>query len=183
MPLPWGGSLPAPAVLQQAGSVEVKQQPLCALGRSQQFLAYKEHQALLVCGAPRMRRAAPQIAVQIIGHPTKAADCEQLRLKLLTEDACPEQIRSARISSASQCPINVDRPASHNLGTGANRAHDDEITFFKGHCLAGADGTVHQHCRHVLRCDLALNACTHVDRGLCLELAYDPDELGSRQSL
>ena len=96
----------------------------------------------------------------------------------------PKLIGGASISSAPQGSINVDRAAGYNLGTGANRAHDDEITFLKANYLPGPDRPVDQHNRCVPSDRFPVNAqFTLGDRRSCLKLRDQPDELGPRQSL
>src|SRR5215204_563609 len=104
-----------------------------------------------------MRWAATQVNFKIVGQ-TNPAYRQQLRLKLLTEDAPAELLGCARISAAPQCAVDVDRAASHDFGTRTNRAHDDEITFVEGHSLTGPDGLVNQHRRRVPRCGFAVDA-------------------------
>jgi hypothetical protein len=102
----------------------------------------------------------------------------------LAEDAPTELVGDASISSAPQGSVNVDRAAGYNLGTGANGAHDDEITFLKANYLPGPDRSVHQHNRRVLSDPFPVNAqFTLGDRRSCLKRGDQPDELGPRQSL
>jgi hypothetical protein len=102
----------------------------------------------------------------------------------LAEDAPTELIGGASISSAPQGSVNVDRAAGYNLGTGANRAHDDEITFLKANYLPGPDRPVHQHNWRVPSDRFLVNApFTLGDRRSCLKLGDQPNQLGPRQSL
>jgi hypothetical protein len=96
-----------------------------------------------------MRWAPLQIAFKVVGHTAKAGYPKQLGLKLLAENARTEVVGGASISSAAQGSINVDRAARYDLGAGANRAHDNEITLLKANNLPGPDRPVHQHCRFV----------------------------------
>jgi hypothetical protein len=131
-----------------------------------------------------MRWAAPQVAVKLVGHTAKPAYSEQLRLELLAEDASTERIGGASISSAPQGAVNVDRAAGYNLGTGANRAHDDEIAFLEANYLPGPDRPVHQHNRRVPSDRFPVNAqFTLGGRRSCLKRGDQPDELGPCQSL